>query len=254
MTNIILCMKVVLSKIVYTNQVIEDPYTLNPYDLYALEQLVSLKDVIDCKLTCLCMGSLEAAPLLTRCKVIGADDAILLNDVEFAGADTFATSYVLSQALKKIDYDIIICGKQAIDGETGQVPFGLARRLGCYCISNVIKICNVDLKIINLIYQKQNEKIEAACHLPVVLVYNDLTTKTNRVSLMALKRAQRENIKVWNTKDIKAESGCIGQKGSKTEVYGSSKTTYEKKEPVIIEGTLNNVVEVIDNMLKNIVD
>jgi len=251
MTNIVLCIKIVSSKLVYTNQAVEDPYTLNPYDLFALEQLVSLKDRIECKITCLCMGKMEASTVLNRCKAIGADEVIILSDPGFAGADTYATSYVLSQALKRIDYDIVVCGKQAIDGETGQVPFGLAKRLGCYCISNVIEICDIEHESIRLIYQNHDEKIEVSGKLPIVLVYNELTTKTKRISLLALKRAQREKIMVWNAQNINAESERVGQIGSKTEVYGSSKPFYEKKEPVIIEGAVNDVIEVLDHMLNN---
>lgn len=249
MINIVLCMKVVLSNIVCNDNNVVDKYMLNPYDLYALEQLLELKKTTECKITCLCMGKDEIMNVLVQCKAMGADDIILLSDPNFAGADTFATTYVLSQAIKTIDYDIVVCGKQAIDGETGQVPYGLAVRLNCICISNTINIEMVKSESLIVNQQKDNNRRKIAIRLPVVITYNDFTLKRPRINLLALKRAQAYKINIRNAQDMNLDINKVGQKGSKTEVYSGSKLEYKKAETIYIDGEIDERIEKVNDIL-----
>ena len=135
--NIIVCLKQVPD----STKVRLDPVThtliregvesiINPYDLYALEAALRLKDSVGGKVTLLSMGPPQAETALREALSLGADEAVLLCDRAFAGADTWATSYTLSQAVRKIgQFDLVVCGKQAIDGDTAQVGPGLAERL-----------------------------------------------------------------------------------------------------------------------------
>ena len=118
--------------------------TINPYDLYAIETALRLKDKYGGEVFALCMGVSSAKQSLIKTIALGVDKAYLLCDKKFAGADTFSTSYVLAEGIKKIDkYDIIICGKQSSDGDTGQVGVEIAEKLALPFITNVI---NVDVQ------------------------------------------------------------------------------------------------------------
>jgi len=106
-----------------TNTLVREgvPSIMNPYDLHAVEAALQIKEKTSGKVTAITMGPPQAEEVLREAIAMGVDDAVLLTDRRFAGADTWATSYTLSQAAKKIGFDLIICGKQAIDGDTAQV-------------------------------------------------------------------------------------------------------------------------------------
>ncbi|MCX7857896.1 MAG: electron transfer flavoprotein subunit beta/FixA family protein, partial [Deltaproteobacteria bacterium] len=111
------------------------PFIINPFDTHAVEEALKIKDTFGCKVTAISMGPPNTVQTLRKCLAMGVDDAILLSDIKFAGADTLATSFVLAEAIKRIQreygrIDLIICGKQTIDGDTAQVGPGIATRLG----------------------------------------------------------------------------------------------------------------------------
>ncbi len=120
----------------------------NPYDLVAVEAAVQLTEKHGGKVTVMTMGPPQAESALRDCLALGADEAILLSDRAFAGADTLATSYTLAQAITKIaakePVDLVICGKQAIDGDTAQTGPGIATRLGFQQFTYVSRIIDVD--------------------------------------------------------------------------------------------------------------
>ena len=98
------------------------PSIINPFDTYAIEEAIRLKEKFGGKVTVICMGPPQAKEALKEALAMGCDEAILLSDRAFAGSDTWATAYTLAQAIRRIgDFDVILCGKQAIDGDTGQV-------------------------------------------------------------------------------------------------------------------------------------
>ena len=115
------------------------PAIVNPYDLFALEEALRLKDQFGGRLTALCMGPPQAEESLRKCISFGASDAVLVTDRAFAGADTLATSYALAAAIRKIGQehavDLVFTGKQTIDGDTAQVGPGVAKRLGMNPVS-----------------------------------------------------------------------------------------------------------------------
>lgn len=150
--NIVVCIKQVPS----TNKVEVDPETgvlkrngidskMNPYDLYALETALDLKEKTNGKVTVITMGPPQASEIIKEAFAMGADEGYLLTDRKFAGADVLATSYTISQGiLKSGEFDIIICGKQTTDGDTAQVGTEVAEWLNIPSLSNVKKI--VELK------------------------------------------------------------------------------------------------------------
>jgi electron transfer flavoprotein beta subunit len=125
------------------------PAIVNPYDLFALEEALRLKDQFGGRVTMLCMGPPQAEDALRKCISFGATDAVLVTDRAFAGADTLATSYALAAAIRKIGQeqavDLVFTGKQTIDGDTAQVGPGIAKRLGMNLLTYVSKIVEVDL-------------------------------------------------------------------------------------------------------------
>ena len=150
--NIIVCIKQVPD----TTKVKIDPETntlvregvesiINPFDIYALEEAIRLKEKIGGNVTVLTMGPPQAAEVLREAIAMGADDVYLLSDKAFAGADTLATSYTLSKGIEKVgQFDLIICGKQTMDGDTAQVGSEIAQKLGIPVVTYVSKIEDIE--------------------------------------------------------------------------------------------------------------
>ncbi|HHY24474.1 MAG TPA: electron transfer flavoprotein subunit beta/FixA family protein, partial [Clostridiaceae bacterium] len=146
--NIIVCIKQVPATTEVkinkeTNTIVREGVEsiINPFDMYAIEEGLRLKDKFGGKVTVLSMGIPSVAEMMKEAIALGVDDAVLLSDRAFAGSDTLATSYTLSMGIKHIkDYDLIICGKQATDGDTAQVGPSLAEKLGIPHTTYVRKI------------------------------------------------------------------------------------------------------------------
>ena len=196
----------------------------NPYDLVAAEAAVQLAEKYGGKVTVITMGPPQAESALRECLALGAGEAILLSDRAFAGADTLATSYTLSQAIAKIaatePVHLAMCGKQAIDGDTAQTGPGIATRLGYRQFTYVSQIIDVNPENNTIRVKREveggSEIIEGA--LPALLTV-ELNLATPRyASLPALVRALRQDIRVWGAKDIVDSPERLGLKGSPTSV------------------------------------
>ncbi|KIE58863.1 protein fixA [Methylacidiphilum kamchatkense Kam1] len=201
------------------------PAILNPYDLFALEKALELKDAYGSFLTVLSMGPLQAEAALRKALSYGADEAILLSDRAFAGSDTLATSYALAAALKKIDsyrkIDIVFAGKQTIDGDTGQVGPGVARRLGLQLLTYVQEIKHIDYEKRKVLVHRKSEKgIQVvSSQLPCLMTILDGKSSIRYASLPNMIRAAKAPIKIWNRMDAGIEDiSKIGLKGSPTVV------------------------------------
>jgi electron transfer flavoprotein beta subunit len=121
------------------------PAIINPEDLNALEEALKIKDRIDAHITAITMGPAKAVEVLKECLYRGADDVVLISDRRFAGADTLATAYTLKYAIEKIGrYDLILCGRQAIDGDTAQVGPQVAEKLNINQITNLLEVVDID--------------------------------------------------------------------------------------------------------------
>ena len=121
------------------------PAIINPEDLNALEEALKIKDRIDAHITAITMGPAKATEVLKECLYRGADEVILISDRKFAGADTLATAYTLKYAIEKIGkYDLILCGRQAIDGDTAQVGPQVAEKLNINQITNLLEVVDID--------------------------------------------------------------------------------------------------------------
>jgi electron transfer flavoprotein beta subunit len=165
------------------------------------------------------MGPPQAEEALREALSLGIDEAILLCDRAFAGSDTWATSYTLSKAIEKIgDYDLIICGKQAADGDTAQVGPGIAAHLDLPQVTYVKKIADIDKTRakVESMTEEGYELIETP--LPVLFTVVKEINVPRLPSLKGKMRAKSAKIIIWSSQDLDVEPKCIGLKGSPTEV------------------------------------
>jgi electron transfer flavoprotein beta subunit len=256
--NVIVCLKQVPG----TTQVKIDPQTntlvrqgveaiLNPFDAYAMEEGVKLKERFGGKVTVVSMGPPQADKMLREAISVGVDEAYLLSDREFAGSDTLATSYTLCQAIKKIkDYDVVICGRQTLDGDTGQVGPELAQMLGLPFVAYVSKIEEVAggaMKVQRLV-DEGHEIIEIA--LPCVITVTKEINVPRLPSIRGVFKAKSAKIPVWTAADIQANKESTGRAGSATVVV---KTFIPERVRTgqVLPGTVEEQVDALIAKLKD---
>jgi electron transfer flavoprotein beta subunit len=200
------------------------PFIMNPYDTHALEESLRLKDRYGFRVAVISMGPPTAEVTLRKTIANGADEAILLSDRVFGGADTLATSMVLTGAIKKLaekeELAMVMCGRQTIDGDTAQVGPGIATRLGCSQLTLVDRIEEVDLKAKTV---KARRKLEGrhevvVAPLPVMIaVLREINTPRYPTVPMRL-MAEDAPITLWDNKIMQMDETTIGLKGSATQV------------------------------------
>lgn len=191
---------------------------INPFDMYGIEEALRIKEKIaDTTVTVLSMGPPQAAESLREAIAMGVDEAVLLSDRAFAGADTLATAYALSKGIEKLGgVDLVFCGKQAIDGDTAQVGPELAEKLGIPHVTYVKKL--EELNSTNLVVERMNELgyERVAVQLPALLTVVKEINEPRLPSLKGKMRAKKAEIPVWSAAEIGADPEKCGLKGSPT--------------------------------------
>ena len=263
------------------------PAIFNPEDLNALEQALQIKEQNpDTTITILTMGPPRAAEIIREAIFRGADTGIVLTDRAFAGADTLATSYALATAIKKIgDYDIIIGGRQAIDGDTAQVGPQVAEKLGLTQVTYAEEILNVDEKNRSITVKRHIdggvETVEGP--LPIVITVNGSAAPCrprNAKLVMKFKRAlgaQEKapapachpegvsalsypelyekrpylNIPEWSVADVDGDLAQCGLSGSPTKVKAIQNIVFQAKESKTLTGSDKDVEDLIVELLAN---
>ncbi|PLY02038.1 MAG: electron transfer flavoprotein subunit beta [Desulfuromonas sp.] len=243
-----------------TNTLIRDgvPFIVNPYDTHALEESLRLKDAYGVRSVALSMGPPNAEATLRKAAAVGVDEAILLSDRCFGGADTLATSKVLASAIAKLgeqeEVGIVFCGKQTIDGDTAQVGPGIASRLGMQQLTLVDKIEHLDLENKKIRVRRKlegrHEIVEAP--LPVMItVVRELNTPRYPTVPMRL-QAQKRSIEMWDNSVLGIDVETVGLKGSPTWV--SKIFSPERDQGEIIGDGLNDphgtVQQLVDRLLE----
>ena len=207
-----------------TNTLVREgiPFIVNPYDTHAIEESLRLKDRFGVRVTAISMGPPNAEATLRKALAVGVDEAILLSDRVFGGADTLATSNVLAAAIRKLSTEeevgLVICGKQTIDGDTAQVGPGIASRLGYCQLTLVDRIEHLDLKTglirVRRKLEGRHEIVEAP--LPAVLtVVREINRPRYPTVPMRLDSLEGE-VAVWNNEVLGLDPATIGLKGSPT--------------------------------------
>lgn len=194
------------------------PSIINPDDKSGLEAALTLKEKHGAHVTVITMGPPQADAVLREAMAMGADDAILLTDRKFAGADTLATSHALAAALSKMEWDLIITGRQAIDGDTAQVGPQIAEHLD---IPQVSYAQDIEYNGSKFIVKKQTEEGYQVLEAEVPLLVTVLSTanKPRYMSVQGIVNAIDKEIKVSGVADIEAEESKMGLKGSPTKVH-----------------------------------
>lgn len=225
--NIVVCMKQVPD----TTEVKIDPVTgtliregipsiINPDDKSGLEAALVLKDAKGAKVTVLSMGPPQADLALREALAMGADEAVLLSDRAFGGADTWATSSTIAAALRKLDFDLVICGRQAIDGDTAQVGPQIAEHLGLPHVSYVSELAlDGDAVVVKRVFEDGYQRIKAK--MPCLLTTLKDMNKPRYMSVGGVFDAYKADIKVWGIADLGLDPDAIGLKGSPTRVKQS---------------------------------
>jgi electron transfer flavoprotein beta subunit len=255
--NVVVCIKQVPG----TTEVGIDPKTntlvregvksiLNPFDAYALEEGVRIKEQHGGKVTAISMGPPQAEEALRDAIAAGADEAILLSDGAFAGSDTLATSYVLAKACAKIaDYDLIICGRQTIDGDTGQVGPELAENLGIPFVAYVSKIEEIKdgcMRVRRMI-EEGYEVIEMS--LPGVITVVKEINVPRLPSLRGMAKARSAEIPIWTAQGLGVPLEKVGLLGSPTRVVRIFRPQRTRRGE-LLQGSLEQQVEELVDRLR----
>ncbi len=185
------------------------PSIINFYDMHGLEEALRIKDELGARVTVVTMGPPPAEKGLKECISLGADEAVLVTDRGFAGADTLATSYVVAKTIQKIadkwgPVDLVFCGKQTLDGDTGQVGPGVACRLDLEQLTYVSKVVNVDEENRRVTVHRQLEDgVEVVeTSMPVLFTALKELNKVRRASLPGMIHAARYKPTIWTTADF----------------------------------------------------
>ncbi|MEW6108715.1 MAG: electron transfer flavoprotein subunit beta/FixA family protein [Nitrospirota bacterium] len=233
-----------------TNTLIREgvPGIINPYDMHAIEAGLQIKDKAGGTVTALTMGPPQAETALREAISMGVDEGVLLTDRAFAGSDTWATAYTLAKAIEHLGADIIICGKQAIDGDTAQVGPELAEFLDIPHIAYVRNIDDIkeDRIIVQRLMDDGFDVIESS--LPVLFTVVRELNIPRMPSLKGKMAAKKAAIKKLTASDINADENDLGLKGSPTQVRNIF-APEAKKDRRILEGTAEQKVEVLVNEL-----
>lgn len=210
---------------------------MNPFDYYALESAIRIREENGAEVIALSMGPPKAEAVLREAVAMGADRAVLLSDRRFSGSDTWATSYILKQALLKIGgVDLVICGKQALDGDTAQIAPGIAAQLNCVQATGVgeISLSGSGL-VVKRLKDRGYDRLRLS--LPAVLAVNKGVNVPRVPSLKGYLKAAEAQLTVWNADDIGADYSLIGLNGSPTRVVSTEMVQLRRRDTKIFTGT-----------------
>ncbi|UMZ73279.1 electron transfer flavoprotein subunit beta/FixA family protein [Natranaerofaba carboxydovora] len=227
------------------------PSIVNPFDLNAVEAALQLKEEHGGTVTVITMGPPQAKDALKECLAMGADEAVLISDKDFAGADTWATSYTLAKSVEALgNYDLVLCGKEAIDGDTAQTGPGIAEHLGIPQVTYLQKIVKVeDEKMqVERVIDGGAETVEVP--LPALMTCEKSMNEPRYATIKGTMKANKKEIPEYSAQDIKADPECIGLKGSPTKVkrvFAPEKKTGGE----IIEGEPKEAVQTLVKKLQD---
>ncbi|MDD2414377.1 MAG: electron transfer flavoprotein subunit beta/FixA family protein [Eubacteriaceae bacterium] len=255
--NIVVCVKQVPD----TNEVKLDPVKgtliregvpsiMNPDDKAGLEAALSIKDQNGAHVTVVSMGPPQADDVLREALAMGADEAVLVTDRAFGGADTWATSTTVAAAVNMLDYDLIITGRQAIDGDTAQVGPQIAEHLGLPNVSYAADIkVDGDSVVVKRVYDDRYHvvKVKMPC---LITALGDMNTPRYMTPGGVFDAYREKEVKVWTLKDIDVDTDNIGLKGSPTRVFKSFPKALKEPGTVVTPGSPQEAADYIVEKMK----
>ena len=188
----------------------DTPVVINPWDEYAVEEGLLLKEKFGGTCSAIGMGPTSTLEALKHALAMGCDDATLISDPAFAGADTLLTSHVLAQTIRKMDdVRLVLMGKQAIDGDTGQTAVQTARRLGWPALTYVSKILAIDFDAGTIKVERLLEEGKQICEskLPALVAVVKDINEPRYPSFMGIKKAAKAEVPTWGAGDVGADGG-----------------------------------------------
>ncbi len=252
------------------------PAVFNPEDLQALEQALRIKDRFpDSTITVLTMGPVRAAEVIREALYRGADNGVLITDRKFAGSDTLATSYAISLAAKKMaPFDLILCGRQAIDGDTAQVGPQAAEKIGIPQVTYCEEIVSLNNKSIQIKRRLERGVETVETPMPaLVTVHGSAPSCRSRNAKLFMKYKHAEtvtemqndtedylalhderpylNIQEWTVDDLNADEEWLGLSGSPTKVKKVTNVVFTAKESKVLNETDGEIEELIKELLEN---
>jgi electron transfer flavoprotein alpha/beta subunit len=227
---------------------------INPDDAHALEAAIRLKEGFGGKITALSMGPPQAIDAISEAIGMGADEGVLLSDRAFAGADTWATSTTLGKAIEKTgNFDLVLCGRQATDGDTAQIGPQVAEYLGLPQVSYVYDIEKVGKK--NMVVKRRLEDgfERIQCALPALLtVIGDMNRpRYSHVARLIDACDENAKIRVWNAADIGVQTRDVGLEGSLTHVIKTFAPKFKRQGEMLCGDTETLVEELVGKLKEN---
>lgn len=225
---------------------------INPFDLYAVEEAIRLKEEFGAKVTAISMGPPQVEKALRETVAMGVDEIILLSDRKFAGSDTWATSLTLAEAIRKIgDFDVILFGQQAIDGDTAQVGPGVAAHLQIPQVCFVKKMIEIGEEKVTVQRLVEDGSDTIQTKLPVVITVVKEINTPRLPSLRGKRNAKKADLIIWNADDLNLLENEIGLNGSPTQVVKIFSPDL-KKDGDIYELPADELAEILYKKLKEL--
>ena len=227
------------------------PTVFNPEDLQALEMALTVKDQMPgSTVTVITMGPPRAAEIVKDARFRGADDGFVLSDMRFAGADTLATSYAISQAVASVgNVDLIFCGRQAIDGDTAQVGPQVAEKLELPQITYAEELVSVSDKDITIRRRLEHGTEQVQAQLPTLVTVTSAAPACRYPHAHRLLRYAKEEVPVRTADDISVDIERLGMKGSPTKVKKIENVVLAHKESVVLDAT----AEALDSLSRSLI-
>lgn len=258
--NIVVCIKPVPDPQYYdkvsidpkTKRITRDgiPTIINPVDKNGIEAALKLKQTYGGKVTVITMAPPNATENLREALAMGADEAVLLSDRAFGGADTLATSYTLAKGIEKLSrFDIIFCGTESADGATAQVSSQLGEWLGVPHLWNVFGLEAEDERNLRVKTKVENGSMEWEIKLPCLLGVARELNKPRFISAMGIIKAKNKPLSVWSKTDMAIEDERLGLDGSPTKA-GAIFTPDLKRKGEMLKGTVEEVADTIIDKLR----
>ena len=233
------------------------PSILNPLDANALEAAVMTKERYGGEVTCVTMGPDMAEEALRECLAAGADKAVILSDRAFANADTLATSYVITSAASQLgQFDLIFCGKESLDGATGQMASQLAERFDASLLSGVLTVCEVDEKGKTVTVERELEtgveKTQAT--LPALITVEKTNYHPRIPNLKSWKASRTAEIVRYNSRTVPdLDPAQIGDPGSPTKVPRTYPPEVGETGMILQEGSPEKDVDKLLSLLEGVI-
>ncbi len=229
---------------------------VNPLDLYSIELAIMLKETYGGKITAITMGPSKADIALREAVAMGVDEAVLISDKAFAGSDTWATSHILAEAIKQVgEFDLIICGERAVDGDTGQVGPGIGAFLNLPVATYVSGVEKIEGGKIYLSRALEGGYEQLAVEMPAVLTVIKEVAEPRLPNLSGKKRSRMVEVLRLGQEQLKLDEGNIGLKGSPTKVVKIAKPKVAREceiFKIISEETLNTAVNRACEFLRDV--